>query len=103
MAAVIARIGRGYARMWRAVKKPFSRGTYGGWPSPPADDTHAYYRTQYERLVGVLPTLPRGQSHPRASERKTTLLAFAQILEGLHNYGDDPIMPPGVRRVIVRE
>jgi hypothetical protein len=89
-------------RAWTWTKRRLGL-SHPGWPSEPTDDAHAYYRTQYERLVRVLPTLPRGQSHPQAHERKNTLLAFSSILEGLHNYGDNPILPPGIRRMVIRE
>lgn len=102
MNAILARFRRGYARMWAWTKRRL-RLNAPGWPSEPQDDAHAYYRTQYERLVAVLPTLPRGQSHPQANERRATLLAFSQVLEGLHNYGDNPVMPPGIRRMVIRE
>ena len=102
MNAILARLRRGYARMWAWTKRRVGF-NHPGWPTPPQDEGHAYYRTQHERLVATLPTLPRGQSHPSAHERRNVLLAFAANLEGLHNYGDDPILPPGIRRIVIRE
>jgi hypothetical protein len=98
MTRLWARLTGAWKRFWGRLRR-----SHGGWGSEPQDDAHAYYRTQYERLVPVLPTLPRGQSHPQAHERKNTLLAFSSILEGLHNYGDNPILPPGIRRMVIRE
>lgn len=98
----MTRIRAAWSRFWAGAKRRLGLNA-PGWGSEPQDEGHAYYRTQYERLVTVLPTLPRGQSHPNAHERKNTLLAFSSILEGLHNYGDNPILPPGVRRIVVRE
>lgn len=100
MNAILARLRRGYARMWRWLT---ARIAPRKWPAPPQDDTHAYYREQYERMVALLPTLPKGVHHPRKHERRAAVLAFAEILDGLHNYGDDPIPPPGVRRIVQRE
>jgi hypothetical protein len=69
-----------------------------GWPDPPKDETHANYRRQYETLLPTLKHLPRGDSY----EERQAYLFLAEILIGLHNYGDDPIMPPGVRRIVER-
>lgn len=69
-----------------------------GWPDPAKDETHANYRRQYETLLPQLKHLPRGDAY----EERQAYLFLAEILIGLHNYGDDPIMPPGVKRIIER-
>lgn len=80
--------------LWRRLfRKP-------GWVGEPVDAAHAYYRTQYERLVETLPGLPRRSKDHTVNE---TFLAFSQVVHELHDLGDDPIMPPGVRRIVVRE
>lgn len=81
-------------RLWRLL----GRNT-PGWGSEPRDAAHAYYRTQYERLVQTLPGLPR----TRGNDTNATFLAFSQVVQELHEQGDDPIMPPGIRRIVVRE
>lgn len=61
------------------------------WTSPAVDEGHAQYRIQYERLVDLLPTLPRGIDHEERAARRATMLTLAEIMDGLHNYGDDPL------------
>lgn len=82
---------------WRWLKRRFTRAP--GWGSEPRDAAHQYFRTQYERMVETLPHLPRVPDN----ETNAAFLAFAQVVHELHDRGDDPIMPPGVRRVVVRE
>lgn len=94
--AALARLQRGFARMWAKVKKVFHVNRSAGWGGPPRDDAHAYYRTQYERMVDTLPNTPR----IKTNETTQVFLAFSQVLQQLHEYGDDPIPPPGVRRVV---
>lgn len=94
----LARLGRGLKSLWRALRARFAPNR-PGWGSPPQDDAHAYYRTQYERLIETLPNLPRTKDN----ETSATFLAFAQVVQQLHEFGDDPVMPPGIKRIVVRE
>lgn len=97
------------AALWKRMKRGTVRLMFWvrhgppEWGSEPVDDGHATYRKQYTDLLPLLKGLPRGVHHERATERRTTLLFLAELLDGLHNYGDDPILPPGIRRMVIRE
>jgi hypothetical protein len=91
-----------WSRFWGSVRRRLGL-NHPGWPGPPKDDTHATYRRQYETLLPTLKNLPRGVHHENAFERRNAFLYLAEILDGLHNYGDDPILPPGIRRMVIRE
>lgn len=94
MNAVSARL-RG---AWARVKRKLGMNA-PGWPAPPRNEDHATYRRQYEAILPVLRGLPRGETF----EERNAFLFLAELLVGLHNYGDDPILPPGVRRMVIRE
>lgn len=94
---IVARFRGDLARLWARITGR------AHWACAPTDETHATYRLQYETLLPTLKHLPRGVHHQRAFERRNAFLYLAEILDGLHNYGDDPIMPPGVRRMLIRE
>lgn len=83
-----------FDRWWQDTKERWR------WGSLPVDAGHDTYRRQYEKLLPVLPNLPRGIDHPNKDERRRTILFLAELVDGLHNYGDDPIMPPRIRKVI---
>lgn len=87
-----------WSRFWGSLKRRMGL-NHPGWPAPPQNQDHATYRQQYEALLPVLKGLPRGD----AFEERNAFLFLSELLIGLHNYGDDPILPPGVRRLVIRE
>lgn len=91
------------AALWKRLRRAVGLND-PGWPCRPRDDAHAYFRTQYERMLPVLKALPR---RPRTAEEvgaaSQTFLAFSRVLQELHDNGDDPILPPGIRRMVIRE
>lgn len=95
MNAALARLRRGAGRIWVKVKKVFHVNR-DGWGAPPRDEAHALYRERFERFVEGLPALPR----IRTNQTSEAFLAFSQTVQMLHEYGDDPIMPPGVKRIV---
>jgi len=90
-------IAAAWSRFWAGVKRRFSN--QPGWGSEPKDSAHALYRERYERYVEGLPKLAR----VRTNETSEAFYAFAQTVQQLHEYGDDPIMPPGIKRLVIRE
>lgn len=85
-------------RTWRAAKRALGLST-PGWDGPPKDEAHALYRQRYEAFVEGLPALPRVKNN----ETTEKYYALAQTLQMLHEYGDDPILPPGIRRRVITE
>lgn len=100
MRALLARVRALWVRLraqWRSWRGE------AAWPCEPVDATHADYRKKYEETLPLLKHLPRGYHHERAFERRNTILYLAELLDGLHNFGDDPIMPPYARRAMREE
>lgn len=96
LADMRARLRRGFARMWAIVLRVVLRRKQPGWGSEAASPAHEFYRTQYERMVDLLPGLPRKPDN----ETNGVFLAFSQVVQQLHEMGDDPINPPGISRVV---
>lgn len=86
-------------RVWEWLRNRFPWNPRPRWPRPAIDQEHQNYRNQYEALLPTLPHLPRGDHF----EERNAYLYLAELLVGLHNRGDDPIMPPGIRRIVIRE
>lgn len=90
-----ARLRRGFARIWSKIKRRLGIAERG-WGSEAQSEGQQYFRTQYERMVDMLPSLPRMATN----ETNEAFLAFARVVQQLHEMGDDPINAPGVHRVV---
>lgn len=82
------------AKLW--ALRPWAP-KFDGWGTAPQNEEHARYRRDYVEALKSLPGLPRGNVFVE-TER---FLLVGHLLTGLHNYGDDPVLPPRIRTRVV--
>lgn len=61
------------------------------WPVPPRNDEHAWSRIEYARVGKLLEGMSRDAEGDGWHERRKLVLYHAQLLDALHQAGDDPL------------
>ena len=61
------------------------------WTTPAINEDHARYRSEYDKLLDLMPTLSRDGEGDGRTDRRKTILYLAEIIDGLHAYGDNPL------------
>lgn len=61
------------------------------WPAPARNDEHAWNRIEYARVSKLLEGMSRDAEGDGWHERRKLVLYHAQLLDALHQAGDDPL------------